>query len=137
MNEAGERNSPGNVYLFSKDHGGFDVFVHDGDFSYWLPPGVSPHAPRYQEMKMKTNVSSVSQSRAKPASRRGRNTMSSDSPANAFDCPREQMIAEAAYFRAERRGFEPGSEISDWLEAEADVEHLLNGRGGLPEGSPV
>ncbi|MCK9388898.1 MAG: DUF2934 domain-containing protein [Sulfuritalea sp.] len=38
------------------------------------------------------------------------------------DCPREQMIAEAAYFHAERRGFAPGNEMSDWLRAEADVE---------------
>ena len=38
------------------------------------------------------------------------------------DCPREQMIAEAAYFHAERRGFAPGNEMSDWLQAEADVE---------------
>lgn len=30
-------------------------------------------------------------------------------------------LAEAAYFRAERRGFEPGHEISDWLQAEADL----------------
>ncbi len=40
-------------------------------------------------------------------------------------CPREQMIAEAAYYRAEQRGFEPGSEMSDWLLAEADVERSL------------
>ncbi|MCK9388418.1 MAG: DUF2934 domain-containing protein [Sulfuritalea sp.] len=37
------------------------------------------------------------------------------------DCPREQMIAEAAYFHAERRGFAPGNEMSDWLQAETDV----------------
>jgi len=37
------------------------------------------------------------------------------------DCPREQLIAEAAYFHAERRGFAPGNEMSDWLQAEADV----------------
>lgn len=40
------------------------------------------------------------------------------------DCPREQMIAEAAYYRAERRGFVPGNEMSDWLQAEADIEGL-------------
>lgn len=39
-------------------------------------------------------------------------------------CPREQMIAEAAYFHAERRGFAPGNEMSDWLQAEADMEGL-------------
>jgi hypothetical protein len=32
-----------------------------------------------------------------------------------------RMIAEAAYYRAERRGFAPGGEEIDWLEAEAEV----------------
>lgn len=31
------------------------------------------------------------------------------------------MIAEMAYYRAERRGFAPGGELEDWLEAEAEV----------------
>ena len=34
---------------------------------------------------------------------------------------REQMIAEAAYFRATQRGFASGGELDDWLAAEADV----------------
>lgn len=38
------------------------------------------------------------------------------------DCPREQMIAEAAYFRAEQRDFTPGEELGDWLGAEADLD---------------
>ena len=38
---------------------------------------------------------------------------------------RRAMIAQAAYFRAERRGFEPGHETEDWLAAEQEVEHLL------------
>lgn len=38
--------------------------------------------------------------------------------------PHEQRIAEAAYFRAEKRGFEPGNEIGDWL----DAETALNSR---------
>ena len=32
-----------------------------------------------------------------------------------------QEIAEAAYYLAERRGFEPGFELDDWLAAEAEV----------------
>lgn len=32
-----------------------------------------------------------------------------------------EMIAKAAYYRAERRGFEPGYEIEDWIAAEAEV----------------
>jgi hypothetical protein len=35
---------------------------------------------------------------------------------------RRRMIAEAAYFQAERRGFTPGCELEDWLAAEAQVD---------------
>ncbi len=38
---------------------------------------------------------------------------------------RRQLIAEAAYFRAERRGFQPGQELEDWLAAEIEVDALL------------
>ena len=42
--------------------------------------------------------------------------------------PREryEMIAKMAYFRAEKRGFETGWEIEDWLESERLVDELLN-----------
>jgi hypothetical protein len=32
------------------------------------------------------------------------------------------MIAEAAYFRAEKRDFAAGHELEDWLAAEAEIE---------------
>ena len=35
---------------------------------------------------------------------------------------RHEMIARAAYFRAERRGFKPGHEMEDWLAAETEVD---------------
>ena len=35
------------------------------------------------------------------------------------------MIREAAYLRAERRGFGGGSEVADWLAAEREVDELL------------
>ncbi len=35
---------------------------------------------------------------------------------------RQRLIAEAAYFIAERRGFEAGHELDDWLLAEIEVE---------------
>jgi len=38
---------------------------------------------------------------------------------------RERLIAQAAYFRAEKRGFEPGCELQDWVEAEAEVLRLI------------
>ena len=39
--------------------------------------------------------------------------------ANAED--RHEMIAIAAYYRAERRGFNGGDAMLDWLEAEAEI----------------
>ena len=35
---------------------------------------------------------------------------------------RHQLIAEAAYFHAEKRSFAPGQEMEDWLKAEAEIE---------------
>jgi hypothetical protein len=32
-----------------------------------------------------------------------------------------EMVATDAYYRAEKRGFEPGHEIDDWLEAEKEI----------------
>jgi hypothetical protein len=40
---------------------------------------------------------------------------------------RHTLIAEAAYFRAQRRDFEPGHELEDWLAAEAQIDQLLSG----------
>ena len=38
---------------------------------------------------------------------------------------------EAAYFCAERRGFTPGHEIEDWLQAERGIERALGLRRAL------
>ncbi len=45
------------------------------------------------------------------------------SPLNGAD--RQKMIATAAYYLAERRGFNNGDEIQDWLKAEAEVDGLI------------
>lgn len=42
---------------------------------------------------------------------------------------RNAMIAEAAYYRAERRGFESGFELEDWLTAENEIDGALTGDG--------
>lgn len=39
---------------------------------------------------------------------------------------RHQMIAEAAYLRAERRGFSLGDPLDDWLAAEQEIDTLLS-----------
>lgn len=38
---------------------------------------------------------------------------------------RQQMIAEAAYLRAEQRNFSPGDPQDDWLAAEREIDMLL------------
>ena len=45
----------------------------------------------------------------------------------------ELSIAEAAYLRAERRGFSPGQETDDWLAAEAEVDALLKAGQSPPQ----
>ena len=46
---------------------------------------------------------------------------------------RRGMIAEAAYLRAERRGFAPGGEHEDWMAAEAEVDQLLKADRRSPQ----
>ncbi len=47
-------------------------------------------------------------------------------PGDGLD--RESMIAEAAYYRAERRNFDGGDPVADWLEAEAEIDAILSGQ---------
>lgn len=56
------------------------------------------------------------------------------SAADAADTPsgrgidpdqRMQMVARAAYFRAQQRGFAPGHELEDWLDAEAEIDDAM------------
>jgi hypothetical protein len=37
---------------------------------------------------------------------------------------RRELIAKVAYFRAERRAFQAGHELEDWLAAELEVDQL-------------
>jgi hypothetical protein len=65
----------------------------------------------------------VSKSKGNGSSRQSLVSGEPISSSASDNCPREQMIAEAAYYRAQQRGFEPGSEMSDWLQAEAVSSH--------------
>jgi Protein of unknown function (DUF2934) len=46
----------------------------------------------------------------------------SPAPAAVDSQERFHEVAEAAYFRAEHRGFLPGYELEDWLDAEAELD---------------
>ncbi|WP_242475053.1 DUF2934 domain-containing protein, partial [Thiohalocapsa halophila] len=51
-----------------------------------------------------------------------------DHPAPLLDptpAERAEMVAVAAYYLAERRGFAPGGAEADWLRAEAQIERML------------
>jgi hypothetical protein len=39
-----------------------------------------------------------------------------------------RLIQESAYFKAKARGFAPGHEVQDWIEAESEVRLRLEGR---------
>ena len=42
-------------------------------------------------------------------------------PAAAAPAEIQRLIAEAAYYRAEKRGFASGDPLADWLEAEREI----------------
>jgi hypothetical protein len=45
---------------------------------------------------------------------------------------RWRMVAEAAYYIAQRRGFVGGDANADWAQAEAEVDGLLTKEGRTP-----
>lgn len=60
---------------------------------------------------------------AKPAASRA---VKSKDLKNVSPEQRYMMICEAAYYKAERRGFSPENEIQDWIEAETEINRMLN-----------
>jgi hypothetical protein len=50
--------------------------------------------------------------------------------------PRDALIAEIAYFKSQRRNFEPGHEKEDWLAAEAEVDARFKRRVDRPLADP-
>ena len=60
------------------------------------------------------------------APRTRRNAGGSGKPGDSTGIEWHRRIAEAAYFKAERRGFLPGLELQDWLEAERDIDGMTH-----------
>jgi hypothetical protein len=85
-------------------------------------PKTEPTPPALEKTAAKTSRARKTASPAAP----GRSEISEEM--------RRGMIAQAAYLRAERRGFKGGDEVEDWLAAEAEVEALLKAEsGGTPQ----
>ena len=62
------------------------------------------------------------------SSARGHGVGASDMRPERSASPEEvrRLIEEAAYYRAEQRGFEPGHELEDWIQAESEVRRRLD-----------
>lgn len=79
-------------------------------------------------MPREKNPTSVTPRKRAPRKTPAALTAAPESPRFVGPEQRAALIAEAAYFRAEKRGFSPGHETADWLAAEAEVDaRLLQG----------
>jgi sterol desaturase/sphingolipid hydroxylase (fatty acid hydroxylase superfamily) len=54
-------------------------------------------------------------------------TQAHPSPVCELDLNLASMIAEAAYYKAEKRAFKPGNELRDWLEAKREILRMVYG----------
>jgi len=75
---------------------------------------------------MAATTSTAPRSTRRPAPRTNLRPVRADVFAPVIDPEhRRALIAQVAYYRSERRGFEPGHETEDWLSAEAEVDTAL------------
>jgi len=81
--------------------------------------------PQQTQTPTRRRSAAVAKSAAAPKSRTGTRGTPRTSTGNhtgaVDDAARREMIAVAAYYRAERRGFTPGDPLADWVEAEAEI----------------
>jgi hypothetical protein len=68
-----------------------------------------------------------SKERRKTPRKAGLATPAPDTRTETSSDETRRRIAEAAYFRAKQRNFEPGHELEDWVEAESEVMGRING----------
>lgn len=74
--------------------------------------------------------------RASPRTTAPRNAASTTVPRTAANAKTTisneeiyRQIAETAYFKAKARGFEPGGEVRDWIEAETEIRQRVDNGG--------
>ncbi len=76
--------------------------------------------------KAEATESTTRRSSRPPRAAMGQDVMAQD-VMKGNDDDRRRMIAEAAYYIAEKREFHPGNELEDWLAAEREVSRKLSG----------
>lgn len=75
----------------------------------------------------KKKVTAKKAVKKKVVSKSNRSTLADIPSISISPQDRWKMIAIAAYHKAEARGFAPGGEVQDWLEAETEVDILIAG----------
>ena len=80
-------------------------------------------APRTPAPRNAVNAASSAPQSQRPAATA--KTVLSDAQTTLSNEEIYRMIAETAYFKAKARGFEPGGEIQDWIEAETEIRHRI------------
>src|SRR5487761_2138448 len=88
-------------------------------------PSIQTRTPKTKAASKATLPSKAAAVAAKPDKGNSEARPGSAPPLDAQE--RDRLIAQAAYFRAEKRGFAPGCELQDWVEAEAEVLRLSGG----------
>ena len=78
--------------------------------------GTTPSSARPKRPRTRADQSTTTEGRTPP-------TATLSAPMSAEQ--RHALIAESAYRRAERRGFQGGDPVADWLESEKEVDALL------------
>ena len=88
-------------------------------------------APRTAKVTEQQSKPAAAESKATAAQPKHLNPSSSfGGNARAELSPDEvrKLISEAAYYRAKQRGFTPGHEEEDWIQAEAEVMRRIEGK---------
>lgn len=81
--------------------------------------------PAKQQMPVVARKSSAGAPQSQPNAGSKPNSLLGSSLASVTAEMRQTMIAEAAYYIAEQRGFGSGREVDDWLVAEKQIDAAL------------
>jgi hypothetical protein len=85
--------------------------------------GARTSAPRPTPARKTTRAAPDAPQVRPPERETSGNTQPKLSPEEVY-----RLIQESAYFKAKARGFAPGHEVQDWIEAEAEVRERLENR---------
>jgi len=84
-------------------------------------PGKTPSASKTKRKTLAVSKSQKSKQMSNPRQKKGGDNESADITPDE----RNKLIAEAAYYRAEQHGFNPEYQVQNWLDAEKEVDAML------------